>query len=218
MILIVAKNHKDAAAFADMFYFMGILSYPATPANALSESQKGFRSVLFIDGNDEYEELVSSIRAYSIDLPIFSISKGDPSRLSSFFDREFIYNGYISSLICDIADYQKAHSLPLIGTYRLSGIDASVNLGDLLFFDKTVHLTKTELMIFRYLISSYPIPAKAANILKYAFRSGRMPEITNIRTHISVINSKFSGIAPYQIITSEPRIGYTVMTPEKILH
>ena len=216
MILIVAKNKRDADAFIQSFHFMGILAYYSSPSTALSEIGKGFHSALFVgDELSEYEELVRAMRSYSLDCPIFALSKSEERRYT-FFDAEFFWSGYVSELACKIINYQKDRRLPVIGEYRVAGIDASCHKTNVLYYGREIHLTKTEAMILRYLIATYPIPQKASNILKYAFRPGRMPEITNIRTHICVINSKFNDEFSRTVISSEPRVGYTVLTPENI--
>ena len=107
MILIVARNKRDADAFAQSFHFMGILAYAATPNTALSEIGRGFHSALFVgDGLSEYEELVHSMRSYSIDCPMFAVHTSLESK-ASFFDAELRWSGYISELAYEIMKYQK---------------------------------------------------------------------------------------------------------------
>ena len=216
MLLIISKNKRDRDAFAETFYYMGILAYGVAPQAALGEIGRGFRAALFIgDGLSEYEELVTAMRKYSLSCPVFALGEPDDARYA-FFDSVLSWEGYVSELACQIISSQKERGFSALGEYRAGGIDASSNRTSIDYFGREIHLTKTEAMIFRYLISCYPVPQKAANILKYAFRSGRMPQITNIRTHISVINSKFSEAFSSPIIGSETGIGYTILTPEHI--
>ena len=111
-------------------------------------------------------------------------------------------------------EYISDLSLPLPGEYKLSGINASVNLPFSFAFDKKLPFTKTENMIVRTLISLYPTPIDSKLILKYALRATRLPDVSSIRTHISVINRKFRNISGNNLITMLKGRGYIIATPE----
>ena len=106
--------------------------------------------------------------------------------------------------------------LPLSAHYRLAGIDASCSNERVDVFDKAIAFTKTETMILRYLIAYYPTPQSAKRIVKYAYKPTKKPEISSIRTHISVMNKKFREKFGHSLISASEGGGYTVLTPEYI--
>ena len=100
-------------------------------------------------------------------------------------------------------DFEKAeHQIML-------AIEGGVN-----YFDTRINFTKTEAMILRYLIRSYPLPKNAESILKYSFRPSRTPEPASIRTHISIMNKKLEAATGRRMIILEPGRGYLITTPE----
>jgi hypothetical protein len=54
----------------------------------------------------------------------------------------------------------------------------------------------------------------ASEILKYAFRQSRLPDISNVRTHVSVINKKFRAMRGENLIGFEEGRGYVILTPD----
>ena len=100
------------------------------------------------------------------------------------------------------------------GNYELAGFNASINLAHPKYLYKALPFTKSETMILRVLIRTYPLPTAAKTILKYAFRQSRTPDIANVRTHISVMNKKFREIANRNVITFSMQEGYKILTPE----
>ena len=121
---------------------------------------------------------------------------------------------YAASVIAQILCYTADHGLPQPGKYRLAGLDLSSNLVNPMFFDTKLPFTKTECMIIRYLIRTYPRHTPPQEILKHAFREYRIPEIANVRTHISIINKKYREITNRNLIEQSFGAGYRVITPE----
>ncbi len=214
MILIVDKSPKHATLISDIFRYMGILSATTSPEKAMSDISNRHRAILISSPEkiNAADELIRNLRTYSLGAPIFALSRtasceGFDKKL---FDKIFDYDSYSASVVISILDYQKEHKLKYLGNYTLAGIDASIFIKGVTYFDDPFPLTKTETMILRYLISTYPSRAKAAEILKYAFRSENKPEITNIRTHIYSINRKFKELTGRALILSEAREGYRI--------
>lgn len=219
MLLIISSAKKNAQAVSDMFYYMGVVSYAATPAEALTEISEQYRAVLILEPENlaDTEDYIRKIRSYKSNIPIFAVyGKGHPLLCSELFDGCFGDNSYSSTLVEEIVRYQIMHKLPKTAHYRLAGIDASCDKSAVTVFDKPINFTKTETMILRYLIACYPAPQSAKNIVKYAFKPTRKPEITSIRTHISVMNKKFRERTGKTLCASVPTVGYTVSTPEFI--
>lgn len=223
LILIIDKSQKDALLVSDILYNMGFLSNAVTPERAAAEISNRYRAVIFISPEriGSLEEYVPMLRKFSLGSPIFAICPKQNSydgfqEHSYLFDRVFYQSEISYDLICKILNCQTEKGKKYIGSYRALGIDASVFIDGATFFDIPLGLTKTETMIVRYLTVTYPNPAKASDILKFAFKSSKCPEIANIRTHISSINKKFVKVAKRPFILSESRVGYTFATPPEL--
>ena len=219
MVLIVSSAKKQAQTISDMFYYMGVLSYAATPSEALTEISGLYRAVIVLEAHTlpDTENYISKMRSYNCSVPIFAISDSDEIKyVSHLFDGCLKDSIYSSTLVEEIVRYQSERRLPLCAHYRLSGIDASCNSEVVTVFDRKILFTKTETMILRYLIASYPMPQNAKSIIKYAFKPTRKPEIASIRTHISVMNKKFKDTTGKLLFQSLVKEGYVISTPEVI--
>ncbi len=211
MILIIDHNKRRRESVSEMFYYMGILSYPAAPMEALSEISTLYSAVLFSSTDDIHElsRYVGKLRSYA-PVPVFALA----DEASDIFDGCFPSTAYSSTVAVGIARYLDARGLHVLGTYRLEGISANADIPTPTYFDKTLKLTKTETMILRYLIRSYPNPQPPADILKYAFKASRRPEAASVRTHISVMNKKFTAVAGKPLTVHATDSGYLIATPE----
>lgn len=219
MLLIINSSKKLARSVSDTFYFMGILSYGATPGEALSEISTLYRAVLIISPEElpDAMDYVTRLKAYNSDIPIFAVcAQNFPLSYHDIFDRVFTKAVYTPALSQKIVEYANQNQYLGIGDYRLAGINASWDYLGVSCFGQKLKLTKTEAMILRFLIRSYPLPVNAQSILKYAFRPGRAPEAASIRTHISAMNKKHQAIFDRKLITLMPHEGYVVYTPELI--
>lgn len=217
MILIINKSKKDARGLSDMFYYMGILAFGATPTEALSEISTIYRAVIIMnpDSLPDKEDYINRLRSYA-DIPVFAITDTRDNHDSILFDGIMKKGMYSAKIHKYISEYVTQHGAKLPGNYQLAGINASCDLSVPIYFFKALPFTKTETMILRTLIRTYPQPTSAKEILKYAFRSSKTPDISNIRTHISVMNKKFREATGKNIITFEFGAGYRVLTPEII--
>lgn len=219
MLLVISRSRKTARSISETFHFMSILSYGTTPHNALSEISPRYRAALIVnpEGFPDIKDYVNKIKAFKSSLPVFAITEGEPpSYFPDLFDGIFFKPYFTPNLAKKIVEYANEHNQAQIGSYRLAGFDASSNLiGTYYFYDK-LNLTKTETMILRFLMVSYPTPQKSDCILKYAYRSCRAPERSSIRTHICAINKKLAKVAGRKIIYFEPNKGYVILTPEYI--
>ncbi len=217
MVLIINRRKKDANYVSEIFHYMGILSHGATPAEALSEISLLYRAVIVMEPDTLPDpcDFVSRLRSYAKEVPIFALS----DRINDFphkeiFDGIYKFSMYSSILAYKIAEYSKQNELPYIGDYRLAGINAMCDVEAVTYFDRHIPLTKTETMILRFLIRSYPLPMNSLSILKYSFRPSRSPECASVRTHICSINKKFRSITSRNIVTLVPDKGYIIITPE----
>lgn len=219
MLLIINPSKKITRSVSETFYYMGILSYGATPTEGLSEISALYRAVLIISPEDfpDVSDYVKRLKAYKADIPIFAVCGKENSYIfADIFDEVFAKPTFSASLAERIISHANKRKFARIGDYRLAGLDASADFPVPLYFDSKVRLTKTETMILRYLIRSYPLPVNSTNILKYAFRPSRAPESASVRTHISIINKKFEDQAQRRMITLIPHEGYMILTPELV--
>lgn len=222
MILIIDKSAKSGKSIAEIFNYMGIVAKHASAESAIQEISNRYRAVIFVnpDRIPEPTELIKSARALSLGSSVFALcTDRSPSEkmknLSGLFDAVYADDISSSLILKKITDYQKEMGLDEVGCYRLAGLDASYFYDGVYYFGEKLNFTKTETMIIRYLIRSYPNPASAASILKHAFNPYRTPELSNVRTHVSVINKKFRERTSRNLIgTSEAGAGYVILTPE----
>ena len=217
MILIINKSKKEARGLSDMFYYMGILAYGATPQEALSEISMMYRAIIIMnpDNLPDKEDYVTRLRSY-LNIPIFAITSGQDNNDAILFDGLLKKGSYASHIYKYILEYSHKYGARIPGNYQLSGINASCDNSAPLYFFEALPFTKTETMILRTLIRTYPQPTSAKQILKYAFRPSKVPDVSNIRTHVSVMNKKFREVTGRNIITFEVGEGYRVLTPEII--
>lgn len=217
MLLIISQSKKTSRSIGETFQYMGILSYGTTPHDALSEVSELYRAALIVypESFPDIIDYVNRIKSYRKDLPVFALTYDTPfSYYYDIFDGIFTRHTFTPSLAEKIIEFANINKRAKIGAYFLAGLDASSDrVGVYYFYDK-INFTKTESMILRYLIRSYPIPQSPRNILKYAFKPSRVPEESTIRTHISVMNSKFKSTIGRPMLTSVPGRGYMILTPE----
>ena len=219
MLLIISPNRKIAKSVADTFYFMSILGYGTTIHDALSEISELYRAVLIINPSNfpDIKDYVKRLKSYKSDIPVFALADEDvTSSYANIFDGYFTNATFTPALASKIIAYANKNNKAKIGDYRLAGFDASSSVVGVNYFHKKINLTKTEAMILRYLIRSYPVPQRAEDILKYAFRTSRAPEPSSIRTHISIMNKKFDTIIGRKMVVLSPHKGYRILTPEHI--
>ena len=212
MILIVCKSKKKAENYSESFLKMGYPAYGATPAIAANEISPLYRAVIILDCEDIIDRSVflSSFGAIPLKIPIFTLGESTDRRVALALPE----NTSVSSVIKKITKYLAQNRLPMIGDYACAGFDASVTLCDVFYFDRRLHLTKTERLIFRYLSRTYPIPQSAEDIIRHCTKPSRRPEPSTIRTHISSINKKFKVLMGRAVIEHHEHRGYLIITPQ----
>ena len=193
MILVIDKSYENAATYAGMFRFMGILATPTAPEGALHELSEDYRAIILFSPErvSDIPSFVTRLRKKSGTAPIFAVADGK-YRDNGLFDAVFTNELHASPLVQKIGDFCKKNALPEIGSYRALGIEASADAGRVSYKGKDASLTKTEKMILRYLVRKYPSSAPTAEILKHSFHQSRAPLLSAIRTHIHAINKKLA--------------------------
>ncbi len=217
MILIIDKSKANAKKYADTLYYLGIPTLALTPSEALSGIRAEFCAVIMLNAHllPDIHDYIRRIREYAYNTPVFAICNDKSSFPSAhLFDRVY-KSTYVSQILDDMRAYCKQRSLKPPGDFRLSGIDASITLLSTTFLWKPISFTRTENMILRVFIASYPRTLSAKELLTLAFKKSRVPEPSNIRAHISLMNKKFREISGKNLIASSPsESGYQILTPE----
>lgn len=218
MILVIDESRKAAENLAAALSYMGFLSVGVTPSDALNEISALYRAVIITSTPriTSPKELVYRLRERSA-TPIFSITDKPGGEMAEIFDAEIKRGAYAAVIAEDIIRYCDDRELPIPGHYTTLGIDASADLEGATYFWQPIPFTKTECMILRYLIRTYPTPVSAERILKYAYRPSRRPDAANIRTHISIMNKKFRSVTGKPLIEAEFGEGYYISARSEAL-
>ncbi len=221
MILFIYRSKTYGSRAAETFNRIGIPSRVTSPESAHTVVSNRYRAIIFSVPSDELfiygKEYVISLKTYSLGAPVFAICAPDETDTYTSlgcFDAVFSKDEYPARILRYIQKYQRENGLALLGSYMLAGIDASISNERVTYFGDTLRLTANEKLILRTLIRIYPNPIKAKDILKYAFRASRLPEVSTVRAHICGINKKYFALTGRKLIEmSEDSDGYVVQTP-----
>ena len=207
MILIINNDPVIAHAISEILSFAGIPSSTSDRYRP-SEAQK-YRAVIFTSADADIHA------GDGCKVPLFlACADGVTARSAcATFSAVFGEGELSSSLLQRISAYQREYMLPVSGVYRLAGIDASVELkNECRYFDTRIRLTRTEAMILRYLIAVFPRTVGSRDIAEHVFRRERMPEESNVRTHICSLNKKFTEVLGKRLVICGEG-GYMINTP-----
>lgn len=221
MILVIHPKLKSAKQTAEIFYYMGIPAVARRPKEALSEISPLYRAVLIANPSALPcpEEYIEKLRTLCAEAQIFSLCQ-DPedAALSPLFKMAFDGDAYSSHVLSEIRRLQIAEGLSPLGSYALAGLSLHCNERTARYCDTPIDFTKTETMILRYLIRTYPEPISVHHILRYAMRPDSLSEPASIRTHIRNINRKFLEKTGRRLVSSLPSEGYCILTAEREAH
>ncbi|MBQ4071305.1 MAG: winged helix-turn-helix domain-containing protein [Clostridia bacterium] len=215
MILVIDKSRDAAQNLSDMLHYLGILSLGTTPKEALGEIRHTYRAIILSspstlpDGRD----YLTRLRRYATGIPVFAVGECEDA-LSPLVDLYCPLGCGATGIVNKIQAYCEERALPVPGRYTLAGIDVSRERRAPEYLGTPLPFTKTECMILRALISSYPVPISSERILELSYRQHRRPEVSNVRTHISVMNKKFATIFGRSLIRPTFGEGYSILTPE----
>ena len=204
MILIVGGDDILTASISEMLYFMGIPSKICTSRRVSTEINARYQAIIYTKdlSSASEAELIRGLRFLTLGAPMIGISRGDTvsAELRPLF--EAVITCEISPSILKRTFAEVTPGIRGIGAYRLIGIDASVDLDDVYFHGEPIEATRTEAMIIRAFIGVYPSDVSAKELLSLAFRRGREPEASAIRTHVHAINKKFITLFDRKLIES----------------
>ncbi|MBQ8689246.1 MAG: winged helix-turn-helix domain-containing protein [Clostridia bacterium] len=217
MILIIDNRKRAARNLADMFSYMGFLCAAATPSEALSTVSTLYRAIIVTSPTAliDKADYLRRLRSYAPDIPIFAMTDDESLVSEELFDCTLDKNAFAAKLAERVMDYCDSRALDIPGHYSLAGLDVSADLNCAMYFDKVLPFTKTECMILRYLVRSYPRTVNAESILHAVYRPSKMPDVANIRTHVSIINKKFRQVTGRSLIQQSFGEGYKLLAVEK---
>ncbi len=218
MILIIDKLPESAEKFADTVYYLGIPTVATSYESFKIENIADFKAILVLnpESQDNIGAYISNLRRYSLSIPIFSIYDRGRCLYENLFDGCF-KSGFLFSVFKEIENYFKENGLSSIYDYSFNGLCVSSKNSYSNYKNQKLNFTKTENMILRVLISTNRRYVSAKELLKLAFKKSRMPEASNIRAHISIMNKKFRQITGKNIIkTGELGQGYKLSIQEKV--
>ena len=216
MILITGKRRAYARLIADYINRLGIICYPTSLSNAPKEICPMYRLIIVTEPDRENvtDEYLTSLRRSAFGCPIVALYQGEVDQGETRFDALYSDRTFSAKLVTRLIQLLKEKELPCIGDYRLAGINASATSGGVTYFEEAIDLSRTEAMILRFLMRSYPKPKKSETIVKYIYPPTKRPDPSTIRTHICKINKKFKDAFGNCIITSPIGTGYLINTPE----
>ena len=166
MILIIDKSRKDGNAAVEIFRYMGVLARAETPDVALSEISMMYRAVLIMNPQKlpDEKDYIKALRSYAGKTPVFAMSERQILD-DSLYDMTFQEDITSARLLVAMAEYCENKGYLPLGEYMLSGINASIYLGGVTYYNDVIHFTKTETLILRLLIRTYPTPITPKRIL-----------------------------------------------------
>ncbi len=215
MILIINNSKKEALLLSEAFYYMGVLSRGVTPPEAYAEVSDIYKAIIIVKPERiaNKDLFIASIRECTSS-PIFGVVDSYVATDRYLFDGCLSGEFYCSKIYEYIIKHfnEKRSSPPGIYIYR--SFNASSVLGAPRYKSITLPFTKSETMILRTLIKLSPDPVCAKDILKYAFRESRSPEISNVRTQISIMNKKFKFEVGERLIDFSYNSGYKIRTED----
>ncbi len=210
MVLIISENTSNASIWHDILHYAGIPS-DFKKASNLGSTKVPFRMGLIIENNVE-EEYLKRIKRELGNLPLFAVCEDDECEgVIGCFNKHINAHELINE--CNSALYGLGRKGIL--EYSLFGIDASIYEIIVRYFGKRIHLTKSETLVLRTLIAAHPSVISAKDILALAFKEGRKPNVSSVRTHICSINKRFNELLGDGLICSDEG-GYKIKNPNEM--
>ncbi|MBQ2793603.1 MAG: hypothetical protein IJF05_02760 [Clostridia bacterium] len=208
MILITGKERGFCLTAREILFGMGIICELCEPWEVSSRLLKRHSAILSV-GRDlgmEAWELVSGIRSSDPKIPIIAVREDFCSREAVLFDAAYPSSLYCALAVRRLCELAAERGIRRAGEYRTG--ELSVVAGRALLGGASLSLTKSEAAVLGSIIAFYPEKILAGKISELAFRHGREPSESGVRTHISAINKKLSAAgAPMRVFADD---GYTL--------
>lgn len=200
MILIYGKNKNLCLSAREIFLGMGYISEVAD-GEALPKARH--HGVILLGRDEPYagRELVRKIRTAFQKMPIIAVRE-DLHTVSGEVDAVFPCSLSVAYAAREMERIAAARGCTPIGRYAVGGLSATVGEA-ITLYGETVELTKAEGAILRALLAVYPSGLSAEEIAGLAFRGGREPSSSGVRTHISAINRRLRAVARESLLLSD---------------
>lgn len=213
IVLVIHEKNYKAVRLAESIRTMGFLSVGVAAKNAVKELGPRYRAIILIDPKniETMQNLVKALNNSVFGTPVFTLGEAS-TRIKT--ELRMTSDTSKKSLISQIISYLDFYGYPSIGNYRCGGFDISVYSRFVSFLDTKIPLTKTECMILRYLAKAYPAPVPIKEILKNVFPHTKLPQPSNVRAHISNMNTKFISYIKRPKIKFIKDEGYVIITPQ----
>ncbi len=211
MLLITGKNRGSVLAAREIFFGMGIICELCDPSEVKSRLSQRHSTVLAV-GRElgiKGDELCALIRKGKPMIPIIALREDFCSSEAKSFDAVYPNSLYCTTAISKMREISKIRAARTIGEYATADISAFAG-ADVFLCGKRLLLTKSEAAVLRTLIAFYPERVTADGIATFAFRCGREPSTSGVRTHICAINKKLSAVSDISI--SSARDGYAIQS------
>lgn len=221
--LFIDKSKKNSRAHAAAMRDMGMLAYGCSIREAFSEIGAKYRAIvltspLAISDPCDYADRLRALSG----IPVFAMySDKDNVPLSGeteyiykkAFDKVLNYSSPDANFVYEMALYCKSIGKQIPGDYRLAGICAVADMPSVRYFNDEVRLSKTEKLVLRYFIRTYPTISSSIDVSKYVFDFKDDGFSSRVRTHISSINRRVKSACGRKCIENVRGRGYAIITP-----
>ncbi len=212
MILVLGKDTAARKTVANMLHTLGAVCDEHDADGAPLSNASLYRCVIIALPAESISGFVSYVRKRLGDIPIFTAFDKYPDAPS----RGLALGAFSPSVgmpsVCEkIIRICRDEGYAPPCNYKIGTLDASIGLDGVYFEGKKVSFTKTEVMLIRALLVSHPRPLYARGLLLLAFRPTKVPEVANIRTHVSVMNKKFLFLTGKRLICANQNGQYELL-------
>lgn len=200
MILIYGKNKNLCSSAREIFLGMGYICEVCDGGEVLPDARH--HGVILLGRDEMYagSEFVQKIRTGSPKIPIIAVRE-DLHTVSDGVDAVFPCSLSVAYTAREMENIAGKRGCRKIGEYAVGGLSAAVGEA-VIFRGEAVEMTKAEVGILRTLLAVYPSGLSAEEIAALAFRLGREPSASGVRTHISAINRRLREVAGESLLSS----------------
>ena len=200
MILIYGKNKNLCLSAREIFLGMGYISEVAD-GEALPKARHHGVIILGREGEFAGREFVQKLRTWAPKMPIIAVRE-DLLTVSGGVDAVLPCSLSVAYAAREMDRIAAARGCTPIGRYMAGGLSAVVGEA-ISLYGESVELTKAEGAILRALLAVYPSGLSAGEIAGLAFRGGREPSSSGVRTHISAINRRLRAVGGENLLLSD---------------
>ena len=214
MILIYGKNKNLCRSAREIFLGMGYISEVAD-GGVMPETRH--RGIVILGRDDAVfgREFVQKIRTGAAKTPIIAVRE-DLLRVADGVDAVFPCSLSVGHTVREMERIADGRGCPRIGEYAAGELSAAVGKA-IMLYGEAVEMTKAEGLILRTLLAVHPVGLSAEGIAELAFRAGREPSASGVRTHVAAINRRLRAVAGENLLLSDGgKYGIKIRAREEI--